>query len=464
MSARGGKISTIFAAAAIANTVALTASCLSTSGLTGGGGSDGSVAADGDIDDPRNNPCGANLRTDKVNCGRCGHVCPTNANGYPECHEGTCVTECHTGFGDCDGDNDNGCESELAANPLHCGRCARNCSGGECSANQCQPVVATNVTGRATGVAVDGEYVYFAFNGTAANSSGIARIAKGEASPTPVPVVQGQPPIQQITLDEGYVYWTTRSSDTGGGTPDGGVYRIKKDGSEGVKPVATGLHTRAEAVVRVFEGTAYFTVQGYYDVGEVSDVESAIASCPVAGCSPTTNVRIVASGTNIVRPLALALDGRNLYFSTAGSTPGTPVPPAVYECSLANGVCAAAPAFLQSNTRDVFSIELDANHVYFATGTEVSSVDRATKKVTSLAAGLRRPRSLAVDATHVHWVTSDSQGTVQSCAIEGCGGVPRTVASALAYPHSVVSDASAIYWSLEGAFQATTTSVMKVVK
>ena len=53
------------------------------------------------------------LKTDINNCGQCGTVC-TNDHGTTECKDGKCVPECDEGFGDCDNDPANGCETDLS--------------------------------------------------------------------------------------------------------------------------------------------------------------------------------------------------------------------------------------------------------------------------------------------------------------------------------------------------------------
>ncbi len=49
--------------------------------------------------------------------------------------------DCPAGFGDCDGDPDNGCETNLATSPTHCGACMRSCvvaqGVGQCVAGAC---------------------------------------------------------------------------------------------------------------------------------------------------------------------------------------------------------------------------------------------------------------------------------------------------------------------------------------
>ena len=100
-------------------------------------------------------PCGApcfqdRLRSDVENCGGCGFRCPGvdtlgMANGTPVCDEGVCDFRCNAGWADCDGDDQNGCETNLASDPLNCGRCNVRCDGvdgqacvdGTCTMKEC---------------------------------------------------------------------------------------------------------------------------------------------------------------------------------------------------------------------------------------------------------------------------------------------------------------------------------------
>lgn len=85
---------------------------------TGTGNCDGDVA----------NGCEADLRNDPRNCGACGTRCAQPANTRAVCSSGTCATACNPNFADCDGDSANGCETNLQASTLHCGRCGNRCS------------------------------------------------------------------------------------------------------------------------------------------------------------------------------------------------------------------------------------------------------------------------------------------------------------------------------------------------
>ena len=100
----------------------------------------------GDCDGDPSTGCETNTRTAAAHCGACGAACGTRANATASCVEGACSYACASGFGDCDGDPTNGCETDLATTLSHCGRCGSACSftggvgvcsGGACARTAC---------------------------------------------------------------------------------------------------------------------------------------------------------------------------------------------------------------------------------------------------------------------------------------------------------------------------------------
>jgi hypothetical protein len=82
--------------------------------------------------------CETNLDTSVSNCGSCGFAC-----GFPNataaCRNGVCVlASCAANHADCDGNETNGCEVDLATDPRHCGACATACgSNSLCNSGIC---------------------------------------------------------------------------------------------------------------------------------------------------------------------------------------------------------------------------------------------------------------------------------------------------------------------------------------
>ncbi|KYF77810.1 hypothetical protein BE11_40005 [Sorangium cellulosum] len=103
---------------------------------------EGFTDCNGDISDG----CERATTRDVLHCGGCGMECEPMAGGRPWCRNGVCgETVCPAGRGDCNGDPEDGCEVDLAADPENCGTC-----GGLCTV--------ANGTGKctATGCAIDG--------------------------------------------------------------------------------------------------------------------------------------------------------------------------------------------------------------------------------------------------------------------------------------------------------------------
>jgi hypothetical protein len=84
--------------------------------------------------------CETVLSNDRNNCGACGLTC-TSANGTPACGGGVCSVACNAGFADCDANPTNGCETHVSSDPNSCGVCHLVCPGGNgtpsCGGGEC---------------------------------------------------------------------------------------------------------------------------------------------------------------------------------------------------------------------------------------------------------------------------------------------------------------------------------------
>ena len=92
--------------------------------------------------------CGSvctDVQTDAQNCGTCGNVCAVGVRAAATCEAGACGMACDPGFGDCDGVPDTGCETSLTE-VAHCGACGvvceipsgiESCATGTCTLAGC---------------------------------------------------------------------------------------------------------------------------------------------------------------------------------------------------------------------------------------------------------------------------------------------------------------------------------------
>lgn len=102
----------------------------------------------GDCDDDNSNGCETDIDSDVVNCGLCGNICSLPYTATHFCSGGECfIDTCASGFDDCDTDDANGCETDIHSDPNQCGSCGNTCdlsntnthlcSGGQCFINTC---------------------------------------------------------------------------------------------------------------------------------------------------------------------------------------------------------------------------------------------------------------------------------------------------------------------------------------
>lgn len=104
--------------------------------------------------------CEANIGTDALNCGGCGHLC-ANVNGTGTCANKDCTFACLAGFGDCDGLDANGCETNLTNTVSDCATCGNACTavgGGTpyCFGSVCGESICSAGTANCNGSPGDG--------------------------------------------------------------------------------------------------------------------------------------------------------------------------------------------------------------------------------------------------------------------------------------------------------------------
>jgi hypothetical protein len=78
-----------------------------------------------------------NLQSDVNNCGACGQVCANRANSSPSCASGLCGVNCSYGYANCNGSAGDGCEVNTSSDIYNCGACGMACSSSPHSSPTC---------------------------------------------------------------------------------------------------------------------------------------------------------------------------------------------------------------------------------------------------------------------------------------------------------------------------------------
>jgi hypothetical protein len=96
------------------------------------------TAGFGECDGNVANGCETNLSSSINDCGACGKIC-SFTNAVPTCSSSVCaIASCDAGFADCDTISSNGCETDVATSKSNCGSCANVCpTGKQCTAGKC---------------------------------------------------------------------------------------------------------------------------------------------------------------------------------------------------------------------------------------------------------------------------------------------------------------------------------------
>ncbi|TVR04447.1 MAG: hypothetical protein EA398_02050 [Deltaproteobacteria bacterium] len=96
------------------------------------------IAGYGSCDEDWETGCETDVRVTVDHCGECGHRCPERANAIAGCEGGICViASCRTDFGNCDDNEETGCESDFMSSAEHCGACGDTCLGANVASATC---------------------------------------------------------------------------------------------------------------------------------------------------------------------------------------------------------------------------------------------------------------------------------------------------------------------------------------
>jgi hypothetical protein len=356
----------------------------------------------GNCDGDAENGCETRLATSGENCGACGNDCHGGA-----CNDGLCA--CSELFVDCDGDPRNGCEAELATDPVHCGACGHPCLGGGCVDGRCQPVALRSFNGPQS-ISVAGGLLY------------VAVCSEPLADPIlQMPTFGDVPIAHAIGLDCGIsqavsgesLYWTN-------------AYTIFVNALESPEPPTPILMTdTAVKGLAIGPSHVYWRAEdddtldgGVFRAPHGSNVGETISTVPALGLvvddqkaywSDANGLHAIAhngaSVTNIPGasvPAALAIDGSTLYVveNSVDTTGILAIPlPSGPPTMIAPGAGAFAMAVDQGNLYWLDYYDGNAWELSLSTG---------ERRVLAEGPGYAYNADLAFDDTAIYWLAEDS--------------------------------------------------------
>jgi hypothetical protein len=323
-----------------------------------------------------------------------------------ECDDSGC--RCQGGFENCDGEADNGCETDLATSSAHCGACGHDCLGGDCEGGKCAPVALASFD-IANGLALVGDEIYV---GTCDDDLLVVKFPATGGTPTPVVVPGGSSCAWRIAANASSILWIDQT-DLRVNPLDGVVETPPLTPADSFAPLAAsdthayyGLLTGGQDVLMriALAGGAPETIA-------TASVNAMVTSPTRAYWSDSDGTWSVShTGTDVTQlfpdtvdhAYALAIDAENLYFGSSFFGAGS-----VGKLPLAGG----EPVFLDDSVEAV-GIAVDATHLYWAdegTGS-LNRVPIAGGASEVLVEGLAFDLivSMAADDRGVYWQSDDT--------------------------------------------------------
>jgi hypothetical protein len=373
-------------------------------------------------------------------CGLVWDIPDRSLDENVDCSQGPCA--CIPGFGNCDGEDANGCETDLSSGSEHCGACGHDCQGGDCIAGKCQPIELVAGTSAAL-LEIDATHAYWATASTATYQDGVMVFDPPQTTVSRVPRSGGE--VQVLaSLTDGRVPVGLRVHGTDCYWVEVGPYWNTPSTIQ-VRPVDGSLPARALATyptridtLAVNEEHVFFTVLD--STAYLGDSRYSVGRVPLAGGA----VEILATEIAANKMTSLLLDEQRAYWIELGLS--------------AHGRVVTVP--LGGGETTVFSdahalsMARDETNLYWLGGSEVSQDANAVWKK-PLRGG--QPFPLATEAATVSQIAANSSfvfftenGNEQASImrIAPAGGTPTEVArSELSAVANIVVDDETIFWA-----------------
>jgi hypothetical protein len=328
-----------------------------------------------------------------------------------------------------------GC-ADLQTNVVNCGACGHDCLGGGCSQGECMPVVVASGQSGPWDIAVNATDLYFTNN--TSDGGSVVRCPLSGCDAGMQIVAADRPSPDRVVLDSTNVYWTEHSGGNvqscplsgcgvgpltlatqqtsatgialdssnvywGTDTDDGGLWSCPLAGCAPRGPFSVST-TSNPITIRVADGGLYWATAQNNDVW----------SCPTAGCSAA----VTQLAHKQPSPYSLAIHNGIVYFTNT-SAPGN-----VLACSVDG--CGSSPTLIATDISS-YGIAVDDSGVYWTTQGPLGAVRMCPPPPggcpggtpRTLASGLSYPFGIALTQAAIYWTnagTGHNDGAVMKLA------------------------------------------------
>jgi hypothetical protein len=378
-----------------------------------------------DCDGNPQNGCETTTSSDPNNCGSCGNKCsPSGENVLPTCGASTCGFTCVKGYGNCDGNAQNGCEVNTDTSLTNCGQCGKECTGQQtCVAGSCTSPPDAGPDG-AGGSAGSGG---FAGMGGSGGTGGTAGTDAGDAK-----------------LD-----------GTGGSAGGDAGADVSSDGGAGAAgDAAADVQFEAGTPIQLSNmtevtGLGVMSTHAYFGGPSTGLVRVLIGG----GAS-----QVVVAGETVSG--ALAFDATSVYWF--GYTAGY----VIKKADLGGG---AATTIVPAGQSFGLGMAVDMTGVYFTNPTagRVYVVPTGGGALSAVASSQSYPYDIRIDGTYAYWINAIVQAGMQNPravmkSTKTVGGTPVQLASsASANLKGIAIDTDYVYWTESDATSGATKRVPK---
>ena len=369
------------------------------------------------------NGCESEIATNTSHCGGCGKLCG-DSNGTPSCVDGKCQFACNTGFANCDGIDTTGCETSLG-DPKNCGSCGHDCKTSACNSSMmCEPI-SLGQNAEVGSHLAHYQTKLFWLSESSTSTWSIQQMPKTGGTPTALGT--GAQPLMSALLVEATGAYVVAQADA----------RVLKTPLTGGQSVVVGAPTGG------LSGSGLALSSQYAFWFSIDGGKAKLYRSLKTGSSPV----LVVTDDLAKTPSGVTADEQAVYWSDA--TAG------LIQTVSHTGTGRKTLAAGQTGARDLTA---DADNLYWATGSNgaVAMVSKSGGAVTTLATHAGEYLAgLVFDAGFV-WYASSSEKIRR---VPKTGGTSFVMAQGQSGLGSITGDGEYIYWL---RYDNDVTSVYKV--